>query len=103
MKRNVRKSTTEKSNKLRDILRDREIKSKQRKSRKLLKVAENNKASIDEALELSAFVQSANNSETESENSQEDEYWFDTSNIDLTGLTTSPVSPVPISHQNPDT
>ena len=57
MKRNVRKSTTEKSNKLNEILRNREIKSKQRKSRKLLKVAENNKASIDEALELSAFVQ----------------------------------------------
>ena len=102
MKRNVRKSTTEKSTELNEILRNREIKSKQRKSRKLLKVAENNKASIDKALELSA-IQSANNSEVEGENSQEDEYWFDTSNIDLTGHTSSPVSPVPTSHQDPDT
>ena len=75
------------------------------KSRHLLKVADSNKASIDEALELLSVVESEKGSDSESEvaGEQEDEYWYDTSNIELSQSATSPLIPPPIADQDPET
>ena len=67
MKRDLRKSTTAKSKELNERLKEREVKSRQRQSRHLLKVAESNKASIDEALELLSVVESEKSSDSGSE------------------------------------
>ena len=101
MKRIVRKSTAAKSEELSVRLREREIKSTQRKSRKLLKQAELNSASIDEALKLSC-TQSGDSSDSGGSIVQEDDYWYDTSNIELSN-TISPVLPVPTAQQDPET
>ena len=101
MKRIVGKSTAVKSEELSVRLREREIKSTQRKSRKLLKQAELNSASIDEALKLSC-TQSGDSSDSGGSIVQEDDYWYDTSNIELSN-TISPVLPVPTAQQDPET
>ena len=105
MKRDLRKSTTAKSKELNERLKEREVKSRQRQSHHLLKVAESRKASIYEALELLSVVESEKGSDSESEvaGEQEDEYWYDTSNIELSLSATSPVIPPPIEDQDPET
>ena len=101
MKRIVRKSTAAKSEELSVRLRQRELKSTQRKSRQLLKQADLNSASIDEALKLSC-TQSGDSSDSGGSIGQEDDYWYDTSNIELSN-TISPVLPVPTAQQDPET
>ena len=77
---NLRKSTVAKSDEIKSKLKHREIESKKRKSRQLVKVANANQASIDEALELSKLAQSSQSSDTETEfeqnNQEEDEFWL---------------------------
>ena len=103
---NLRKSTVAKSDEIKSKLKRREIESNKRKSRQLVKVANANQASIAEALELSKLAQSSQSSDTETEveqnNQEEDEFWYDTSNIELS-CTTSPVLEEPLSHRNPET
>ena len=97
MKRNFRETTHTKSDQLKAKLRQREIESKRRKSRQLIRQAELSQASISEALQLSVFNQSAGvtsgdktdtsakDTTTEEEIGAEsqDEFWYDTSNIEF--------------------
>ena len=110
MKRNVRESTTAKSDLLKDKLKQRELERKKRKSRKLLKLADKNSASISEALELSVIGKDQSSDSELSEKSDtsvidstednlsaqsgsQEEYWYDNSNTELTGLQEFPVTP----------
>ena len=109
MKRKLRDSTLAKSDELKQKLRNRDRDSVRKRSEKLIRIAERNKAKLDAAIELSVVNKSNNtdtspNKETEEElDCQESEdYWFDTSNIELIGLTESPITPASASAQDPD-
>ena len=110
MNKDLRNSTVAKSKELEEKLKLRERKSQARKSRKLIKVADRNKASIDEALQLSVIISSENTDTSEKDtNTEEDisgqsqeEFWYDTSNTDLIGVVESPVTPASTSQQDPD-
>ena len=120
MKKNLRESTTKKSNQLKEKLKLRKIEANKRKSRNLIKITDKNSDSISQALELSVYEQRdttdsdiGNNSDTSAKDtvtednlsepsaSQED-YWYDTSNNELTGVEHSPVFPVSASNLEPD-
>ena len=118
MKRNFREATHTKSDQLKAKLRQREIESKRRKSRQLIRQAELSQASISEALELSVVNKSAGvtsgdktdtsdkDTTTEEEIGAEsqDEFWYDTSNIELIQqFAASPVTPASASNQDSDT
>ena len=96
MKKNLRESTTKKSNQLKEKLRLRKIEANKRKSRNLIKITDKNSDSISQALELSVYEQRdttdsdiGNNSDTSAKDtvtednlsepsaSQED-YWYET-------------------------
>ena len=105
MKRYLRDSTTAKSDELEKKIKQRELDSIRRKSNKLVKEAERNKVHLDKAIELAVDQSSETDSslieDTCSEKSEG--YWYDTSNIELTGVIESPVTPASVSAQDPDT
>ena len=120
-KKNLRDSTNEKSELLKEKLRERELESKRRKSHKLIRLAEKESALINEALELSVYNQEeSSNSDIEQQTdtsakdttsgdntseptgSQEDPYWYDTSNTELTGHQELPVTPSTATNLEPD-
>ena len=109
MKRELRDSTLAKSDELKQKLKKRDRDSVRKRSEKLIKIAERNKAKLDAAIELSV-VNKSNNTDTSSNIETEEEvdihdsgeYWFDTSNIELVGLTESPITPASASAQDPD-
>ena len=116
MKKNLRETTVAKSNELREILRKREAESLRRKSNKLIRLADREKASLDEQIELSVVDKSGNNTDSDTSakdtNSEEnisnpsgsqEEYWYDTSNTELTGYLESPATPSSVVDQDPDT
>ena len=111
MKKYLRDTTTAKSELSRENLRKREKESNRRKSHKLIRLADKESASINEALQLSVYQKggdtdsdkeditdtsakdtTSEDSHSEPTGSQED-YWYDTSNTELTGLQESPVTP----------
>ena len=114
MKPSLRASTTAKSNQLKEKLEQRELKSAQRKSRSLVRFADNNQVSVNESIQLSTLNNSFESSEFEFENlpisssqghalaSQVDGFWFDTSNLELTNLVRSPPTPAPASSKDPE-
>ena len=120
MKKNFRESTNKKSNLLREKLKVREKEANKRKSRNLIKITDRNSASISEALELSVYEQrdttgsdTGNNSDTSAKDTttednlsepsaSQEEYWYDTSNNELTGVEKSPVFPVSAFNIEPD-
>ena len=65
MKKNLRETTVAKSNELREILRKREAESLRRKSNKLIRLADREKASLDEQIELSVVDKSGNNTDSD--------------------------------------
>ena len=100
MSRNLRDSTSAKSIELNTKLRQRELQSKARKSRKLIKQTDRNKASLDEAIQLSV-VPSTESSSNQTDSSDKDtnpeedtgvgsreEFWYDTSHTELIESTT---------------
>ena len=109
MKRELRDSTLAKSDELKQKLKKRDRDSVRKRSEKLIKIAERNKAKLDAAIELSV-VNKSNNTDTSSNIETEEEvdihegeeYWFDTSNIELIGLTESPITPASAVAQDPD-
>ena len=91
-----------------------------RRSRRLIRQAEENQASIQEALELSVVGQSSDresNSGDKSDTSAKDtttteedigavssdDFWYDTSNQELICVDVSPVTPTSASNQDPET
>ena len=105
-------------------MRKRVSEANRKKSLKLLRLAEKEAASINEALELSVLVESDNNTgsdldektdtsakdtntNTEEEISDlsqsQEEYWYDSSHNELTGPLESPVTPLSDLDQDPDT
>ena len=124
MKKGLRASTVAKSNQSKEALRKRVSEANRKKSLKLLRLAEKEAASINEALELSVLVESDNNTgsdldektdtsakdtntNTEEEISDlsqsQEEYWYDSSHNELTGPLESPVTPLSDLDQDPDT
>ena len=120
MKRKLRDSTVAKSDQLQAKLKKRELDIKRRKSRKLIRQAEQNQASIGEAIQLSVVNRSSeldSNSGNKTDTSAKDttstegdigaestdEYWYDTSNIDLLDVIESPVTPASLSNLDSDT
>ena len=98
MKRKLRDSTVAKSDQLKAKLKKRELDIKRRKSRQLIRQAEQNQASIGEAIQLSVVNRSSeldSNSGNKTDTSAKDttstegdigaestdEYWYDNSNI----------------------
>ena len=100
MRRNLRNSTVAKSDNLKAKLKRRELDSARRRSRRLIRQAEENQASIQEALELSVVGQSSDReldsgdkSDTSAKDTttteedigavSSDDFWYDTSNQEL--------------------
>jgi len=113
---NLRDSTVANSKELNSKLKQRERDSTARKSRSLIKLAEKNKASIDEALELSVVEKESEGSSTQTDTSEKDtnteeevgvssqeEFWYDNSHNELIGVVESPNTPASATHQDPDT
>ena len=115
---NLRESTVAKSKELCETLRKRETESLRRKSNKLIRLADREKASLDEQIELAVVDKSGNNTDSDTSakdtnsNSEEnisnpsgsqEEYWYDTSNTELTGFLESPATPSSVVDQDPDT
>ena len=59
MRSSSREATAANSKQLKEKIKQRELTSAQRKSRKLIKLADKNKASLDEAIELSRVVETS--------------------------------------------
>ena len=72
MRSSSRETTAANSKNLKKKLKHRELASAQRKSRKLNKLADLNKAFLDEAIELSKVVESNESSDTNCEDSTGD-------------------------------
>ena len=105
MKRYVRDSTTAKSEESNRKLKQRELDSVRRKSQKLVELAERNKIDIDEAIESAVVAQSSETDSSSREDiggDQSEDYWYDTSNQELTSVIESPITPTSASAQDPD-
>ena len=119
MKRKLRDSTVAKSDQLQAKLKKRELDIKRRKSRQLIRQAEQNQASIGEAIQLSVVNRSSeldSNSGNKTDTSAKDttstegdigaestdEYWYDTSNVELLDIIESPVTPASLSNLDSD-
>ena len=118
MRSSSREATAANSKQLKEKIKQRELTSAQRKSRKLIKLADKNKASLDEAIELSRVVETSESSDSNCEDStgdpplidntvecatagqEEDCYWYDTSNLELISPIHSPVTPTAASEQD---
>ena len=120
MKRHLRDSTIARSEQLQAKLKKRELDNKRRKSRQLIRQAEQNQASIGEAIRLSVVNRSSeldSNSEDKTDTSAKDttstegdigaeysdEYWYDTSNVEFLDVIESPVTPASLSRLDSDT
>ena len=110
MKRHLRVSTQAKSEDLNRRLKQRERKSRKRRSKELIRLADKNSASINEALQLSVINQSSEDTDTSSKDTAEDlgvrseqEYWYDTSGNELINLEESPATPTSAPNQDPET
>ena len=64
---NLRESTVAKSKELCETLRKRETESLRRKSNKLIRLADREKASLDEQIELAVVDKSGNNTDSDTQ------------------------------------
>ena len=85
MKRELRDSTLAKSDELKQKLKKRDRDSVRKRSEKLIKIAERNKAKLDAAIELSV-VNKSNNTDTSSNTQRRRKIFMKVKNTGLTHL-----------------